>query len=79
VVVHAAVSYDEVAALVQAELGRGYHPTRAGRRRLHDLVVELSKAEPMGPSGLLDGRTWRISSVSVGGVGGIGAPARTTS
>src|SRR6185312_9600086 len=69
---HTAVSYDEVAALVQAELGRGYQPKKAGRRRLLDLVVELRDAEPAGSSGLMEGRTWRILSIAVRGIGGIG-------
>lgn len=74
-VAHTAVSYDELAELVQAELERGYQPTRSGRRRLLDLVVELRDAAPLRPSGLLDGRSWRIASVSVAGIGGIGALA----
>lgn len=69
--VHTAVTYDELAQLVQVELDRGYQPTRAGRRRLLALIEEMRDAVSEEPSGLLEGRAWRLASITVRGIGGI--------
>jgi hypothetical protein len=71
--VPAPVTHAELAGLVRAEIARSHRPTREGRRRLLALVEELTPDAVTDPAGLLENRQWRIASITVAGVGGIGA------
>ena len=67
----AAVTFDELAALVRQEMDGGYETEKQeGRRRLLQVIEELA-AVPEETDHLLVGRTWRITKVHVAGVGGI--------
>jgi hypothetical protein len=72
------VTHAELAGLVRAEIARGYQTTQEGRRRLLALVEELAPKAPADPVGLLAGRRWRIASITVAGLGGIGSLAPST-
>lgn len=67
-----AVTYAQIVELVEAEVAKSRAPTREGRSRLLVMVRELAARQPDEPSRLLVGRIWRIASVAVTGLGGVG-------
>jgi len=66
------VTYAELIDLVQDQVGRSYAPTLDARRRLLALVQEMASEHEPDTAGLLEGRTWRIASVAISGLGGVG-------